>query len=253
MKQPKHTLAVSLDDWPQWHRGIRQYAVWCLPVNDPQWLAFIDQAQTQLSPWLHPGYERQPHITLFAAGLVDKNHYSADMRAAQIESLELYSLSPVLLTPSILSTFATAPWLGIEDVNNRLGQIRTLLEQSADEDSPAPQYQPHVTLGFYRHQYATGAIMKQLEALQEQLLALPPLQIERLQLCYYNTRETQGRLRVEKTIELNNHDAVEKQPDDPLQAVKEMRQTQLKACALKQKDELEQLLSSTDSTEKHKR
>lgn len=203
MKQPKHTLAVSLEDWPQWHRGIRQYAVWCLPVNDPQWLAFIDQAQTLLSPWLHPGYARQPHITLFAAGLVDKNHYSADMQAAQIQSLELYSLSPVLLTASCLSTFATAPWLGIEDVNNQLESLRSLISKGVAEDSPAQQYQPHITLGFYRDSYPLADLTQRFEQLQQLAAKLPTLEITELHLCYYNTQEIQGPLLIQHAITLN--------------------------------------------------
>lgn len=175
-------------------------------MDDPDWLAFIDQAQTLLSPWLHPGYERQPHITLFAAGLVDKNHYSADMQAAQIQSLELYSLSPMLLTPSVLSTFATAPWLGIEDVNNQLESLRSLICQGVAEDSPAQQYQPHITLGFYRDSYPLAELTPRLEQLQQQAARLPTLEITELHLCYYNTPEIQGPLLTQKAITLNSEE-----------------------------------------------
>ncbi len=202
MKQLTHTHPVSLSDWPQWHQGIRHYAVWCLPVDDPDWLAFIDQAQTALSPWLHPGYARQPHITLFAAGLVDKNHYSADMQAAQIKSLELYSLSPVLFTPAALSTFSTAPWLGIEDVNNQLESLRSLISKGLDEDSPAFEYQPHITLGFYRDSYPLADLTQRFEHLSQMAAKLPTLQINQLHLCYYDTREIQGTLTVEHCINL---------------------------------------------------
>lgn len=202
MKQPEHTLAVSLEDCPEWHRGIQHYAVWCLPVDDPDWLAFIDRAQTLLSPWLHPGYGRQPHITLFAAGLVDKNYYSADMQAAQIQSLELYSLSPVLLTPSILSTFATAPWLGIEDMNNQLESLRSLISKGVAEDSPALEYQPHITLGFYRDSYPLADLTPRFEQLQQQAAKLPTLEITELHLCYYNTQKIQGKLTLEHSIQL---------------------------------------------------
>ncbi len=202
MKQLTHTHPVSLGDWHQWHQGIRHYAVWCLPVDDPDWLAFIDQAQTALSPWLHPGYARQPHITLFAAGLVDKNHYRADMQAAQIKSLELYSLSPVLFTPAALSTFPTAPWLGIEDVNNQLESLRSLISKGLDEDSPAFEYQPHITLGFYRDSYPLADLTQRFEHLSQMAAKLPTLQINQLHLCYYDTREIQGTLTVEHCINL---------------------------------------------------
>lgn len=242
MHIPTHTLAVSLDDCPQWHHGIRHYAVWCLPVEDPGWLAFIQQAQAVLSPWLHPGYQRQPHITLFAAGLVDKNHYSAVMRAAHIQSLELYSLSPVLLTPSVLSTFATAPWLGVEDGDNQLLLLRDRLRGCVAEDSPPRQYQPHITLGFYRDSYPIKAVLQRLELLQTQAQVLPPLRINRLQLCYYDTHQVQGKLDVKETIELDQTATVDNPIQDPLEAVRQMRRDQLRVCALKQKSELEQLI-----------
>ena len=203
MQPPTCTFGVSLNDLPEWHHGIRHYAVWCLPVDDPDWLAFIQATQTLLSPWLHAGYQRQPHITLFAAGLVDKKHYSAAMRVAHIKSLELYSLSPVLLTASDLSTFATAPWIGIEDGDNQLQSLRNRLAHAAAEDSPPPRYQPHVTLGFYRDSYPVAAILQRLEPLQAQAQALPPLRINRLQLCYYDTHQVQGRLDVKETMDLN--------------------------------------------------
>lgn len=248
MPLPSHTFAVSLGNMPDWHQGIRHYAVWCLPVDDPYWLAFIHRAQTTLTPWLHPGYARQPHITLFAAGLVDKSHYTEFMRHAQIQSLELYSLSPVLLTPSCLSTFSTAPWLGITDGDNQLRRLRDLLGLTHREDSPPPRYQPHVTLGFYNEVYSVTDILEQLEPLQQQARALPPLYIDRLQLCYYNTRQIQGKLDVKESIELGKHEVVDNSLQDPLEAVRQMRRDQLRICALKQKAELERLIMDTDQS-----
>lgn len=253
MPLPTHTFAVSLDDMPDWHQGIHQYAVWCLPVDDPKWLAFIRHAQDVLLPWLHPDYARQPHVTLCAAGLVDNKYYSASMQAAQIRSLELYSLSPVLLTASTLSTFSTAPWLGIADGDNQLQRLRNRLSVAHEEDSPALLYQPHVTLGFYRDVYPMEVILEQLEPLQQQALTLPPLHIDRVQLCYYNTRQVQGRLDVKESIELNNTEVVDKTPEDPLEAIRQMRRDQLRVCALKQKSELEQLISTTGSDRQQER
>ncbi|MBP0047346.1 2'-5' RNA ligase family protein [Marinobacterium sp. AK62] len=200
MDQPNQTLAVSLDDCPQWHGGIEHYAVWCLPVEDPAWITFIHRAQSALSPWLHPSYQRQPHITLFAAGLVDKKSNLEAMLAAQIQSLELYSLSPVLLTPSALSTFSTAPWLGLTDPNGQLNRLRSRLSQVFCEDSPPARYQPHITLGFYRETYPLAPIHTALNQLSSDALRLPPLRLDRLHLCYYRTREVQGRLWIKKTV-----------------------------------------------------
>ena len=70
-----HTLATELRDFPEWHGGIRHYAVWALPVDCPLWLQRIADLQRQLAPLLHSDYARQPHITLFACGLVDQRHF----------------------------------------------------------------------------------------------------------------------------------------------------------------------------------
>jgi 2'-5' RNA ligase len=197
-----------LADCPQWHGGVRDYAVWLLPITEPRWCAFIERAQQQLRPWLHPGYQRQPHITVYAAGLVSEAHYSTAKAQLQLQQLQAKPPEAVTLQASVLSSFATAPWLGVAN-NTALTELRQQLSQSFDEDSPPPRYQPHITFGFYRGQYASHCIRQQLETLAEAAAELPALTVHELHLCHYRTTQVQGRLSSKQRITLsgNTHKA----------------------------------------------
>ncbi|MBA4503740.1 2'-5' RNA ligase family protein [Marinobacterium marinum] len=249
-RRPTHTLATELRDFPEWHRGIRHYAVWTLPVDDQAWQQRLAHLQHRLSPFLHPGYVRQPHITLFAAGLVDNRHFPPDRARQQAHVLRQLELSAIQLRATAVSTFTTAPWLGIQPVDNSLLYIRQALAKVIPEDAPADHYQPHITLGFYQQAYALEVIHTHLAALNHTLPPLPPLSIKRVELCYYATHEMQGRLTVADSVELNTPTRADASPEalDPLEAIKQMRKDQLRVCALKQQAELERLITDAAPT-----
>jgi 2'-5' RNA ligase len=244
-----HTLATELRDFPEWHGGIRHYAVWALPVDCPLWLQRITDLQRQLAPLLHPGYARQPHITLFACGLVDQRHFHPQQARQQAQALLSLQLPALQLEATGLSTFTTAPWLGIAAVDNHLSQIRQTLAQFSPEDSPAPAYRPHITLGFYQQAWPLKSIHSRLAALETNLPPLPPLNVNRLELCFYSTHDIQGRLTVQDSIELKTGLTTDTTDNlDPLEAIKQLRQQQLKVCALKQKSELGRLITDAKTS-----
>ncbi len=240
-----HTLATELRDFPEWHHGIRHYAVWTLPVETPAWLERIAYLQQRLAPLLHPGYHRQPHITLFACGLVDNRHFPPHLGHRQAEALRTLKLSTLQVHAGGLSTFTTAPWLGIHTRDSSLSLIRRTLAGVAPEDSPARDYRPHITLGFYRHSRRLNDIHTRLAAVERELPPLPPLPVKRLQWCHYATNEIQGRLAVKDSIELKDPAVMDSRHDtlDPLEAIRQMRKDQLRVCALKQQAELDRLVS----------
>ena len=247
-----HTLATELRDFPEWHRGIRHYAVWALPVEAPAWLARIAHLQQQLAPLLHPGYVRQPHITLFACGLVDKHHFRSEQARQQADALRALNLSTLQLNATGLSTFTTAPWLGVRAVDNRLSLIRRTLAAITAEDSPVRHYRPHITLGFYPQAYALDLIHSRLATLDAGLPPLPPLPIKRLELCYYATNEIQGELSVQDSIELKTTEADGLQDTlDPLEAIRQMRKAQLRVCALKQQADIDRLVAGAEGAVNH--
>ncbi len=243
-----HTLATELRDFPEWHQGIRHYAVWALPVEDPAWLEGIRYLQQHLAPLLHPGYARQPHITLFACGLVDQHHFRPDQARDQLAALKALNLSTLQLNAAGLSTFTTAPWLGIQPVDNRLALIRRTLAAILTEDTPASHYRPHVTLGFYQQAWRLSDILSRLATLASRLPSLPPLPINRLDLCYYATNEIQGELTVKDSIELKHatEDNGQQESLDPLEAIKQMRKEQLRVCALKQQADIDRLVAGAE-------
>ncbi len=240
-----HTLATELRDFPEWHQGIRHYAVWTLPVEEPAWLERIAGLQQQLAPLLHPGYVRQPHVTLFAAGLVDNQHFRRAQARQQADALRALNLSTWQLDADGLSTFTTAPWLGVRSMDNRLSLIRRTLAAIAPEDAPANDYRPHVTLGFYQQAWRLGDIYSRLAELASRLPPLPPLPVKRLELCHYATNEIQGTLTVKDSIELNDAAALDNTLD-PLEAIKQMRRDQLRVCALKQQADINRLVADAE-------
>ncbi len=243
-----HTLATELRDFPEWHQGIRHYAVWTLPVEEPAWLERILYLQQHLAPLLHPGYARQPHITLFACGLVDKNHFRPEQARGQLAALKELNLSTLQLNAAGLSTFTTAPWLGVRSVDNRLALIRRMLAAIMTEDTPASHYRPHITLGFYQQARRLSDIHSRLATLASRLPPLPPLPINRVNLCYYATNEIQGKLTVQDSIKLKHTmEATDQQESlDPLEVIKQMRKEQLRVCALKQQADIDRLVAGAE-------
>ncbi|GAA0697172.1 hypothetical protein GCM10009104_26710 [Marinobacterium maritimum] len=243
-----HTLATELRDFPEWHQGIHHYAVWALPVEEPLWLERIRYLQQYLAPLLHPGYARQPHITLFACGLVDNLHFSPEQARNQVDALSALNLSTLQLNATGLSTFTTSPWLGVQSVDNRLSLIRRTLASIITEDTPASHYRPHVTLGFYQQAWRLSDIHSRLATLVSRLPPLPPLPINRLDLCYYATKEIQGELTVKDSIELKDTAETDdlRETLDPLEAIKQMRKEQLRVCALKQQADIDRLVAGAE-------
>ncbi|MDR0477207.1 MAG: hypothetical protein LBH14_04640, partial [Desulfobulbaceae bacterium] len=80
----KSIVAHELRDFSEWHQGIRHYGFWCLLIDDPPWQRVIASAQAQMAPFLHPGYERQPHVTLFSCGLLTDDFFSGEMLTRQV-------------------------------------------------------------------------------------------------------------------------------------------------------------------------
>lgn len=56
------TQPYVLGDFKEWHKGIPYYGFWALEINSEQLLSQVSNAQNQLAPWLHSGYQRQPHL-----------------------------------------------------------------------------------------------------------------------------------------------------------------------------------------------
>jgi 2'-5' RNA ligase len=188
----KKIIAHQLRDFRKWHRGIAHYGLWCLMVDDPAWQQAITLAQKHLAPFLHPGYRRQPHITLFPCGLLADDFFGKEMLTRQIQALTKAHLTPFRLElPGHLDSFATAPHLPVTDRDGGLAKIRAILAAVSAEDSPTPRYHPHITLGFYREVFAIDEISARLRAFHAS-----PMTWTACSLCFcrFATADTQGPL-----------------------------------------------------------
>jgi 2'-5' RNA ligase len=188
----KRIVAHQLRDFSEWHQSIAHYGLWCLMVDNPAWQRAIALARAHCERFLHPGYRRQPHVTLFPCGLLDQRFFSQETLARQVDTLAEARLSPFRLElPGVLDSFATAPHLPLIDRDGGLGKIRAVLASVAPEDSPAECYHPHVTLGFYRASFTIDQVTSHLRAFR-----LPPASwmVNSLAFCRFAAADTQGPL-----------------------------------------------------------
>jgi hypothetical protein len=92
--------------------------------------------------------------------------------------------------------------LMIEDSTGALKQIRDCLMMISKEDTPV-EYQPHITLGFYRDAFNTAVIADCLAGFKYE--PIKPMLVTELFFCVYETKEIQGRFRIMKRVRLNAH------------------------------------------------
>ena len=187
-----HTHKVEDMNPMAWHQGIPSYGFWAIVIEDPVWLSEFDRAREHVADLVLPNYQRRAHLTLSACGLVDEAYFSAIQLEKQIEALGKLSLQPFYIELAGLDSFESAPYISIGK-NKTLSHIRRTLE-SIHQDDPATEYHPHLTLGFYQETYDIEQIKKRLS--DHQVISLPPLLIEKLSYCHYQTRQVQGDLQI---------------------------------------------------------
>ena len=71
------TLPWDDIDFCDWHGGVRCYGFWALIIDDSGWLNAISAAASYLSPYILNGYQRQPHVSIIAGGLLSAQYYSS--------------------------------------------------------------------------------------------------------------------------------------------------------------------------------
>jgi len=188
----KTTITHQLRDFSEWRQGIAHYGLWCLMIDDPAWQRAVALARAHCERFLHPGYRRQLHVTLFPCGLLDRRFFSKETLARQVDALAEARCPPFWLElPGVLDSFATAPHLPVIDRDGGLAKIRAVLASVAPEDSPAACYHPHITLGFYRASFAIDQVASHLRAFR-----LPPASwtVNSLAFCRFTAADTQGPL-----------------------------------------------------------
>ena len=195
------TIPHRIRDFTEWHNGVSQYGFWAIVIDDSRWVEMFDAACSHLKQFIHPGYQREPHITIMACGLVDQKYFSTRQLERQVVSLAEAMIAPFYLTAESLDSFASAPYITVEDPTGTLNRIRTYLAAISEEDNPA-EYQPHITLGLYRDAFDTFQVADRLKEFA--YAPISPLRVSELAFCVYETKDIQGPFRIRDRVTLND-------------------------------------------------
>jgi hypothetical protein len=63
-------VPTSIRDYPEWHLGRQNYALWYLEINDQKIVDYLDALRAHFSEFLLEPNSRQYHITLFICGFL---------------------------------------------------------------------------------------------------------------------------------------------------------------------------------------
>jgi len=196
LHQSPFTIPAENRDFTEWRRGRETYAVWVLPVEEKAILEKFEAAREHLDGYLLEPYRRQPHITLFVCGfLVDTPKYNDDFTPtqvqAQMKALGQETIAPFEIGIGGLSSFASAPFLEVDDSTEGIAHLRDLLLRGGREFRTAP-YTPHLTVGLYADAFSSEAVTKRLAE-----FSFEPIQwnVTHITLATYKAKEIAGRLR----------------------------------------------------------
>jgi 2'-5' RNA ligase len=153
-------------------------------------------AVAHLGGYLLDGYARQPHVTLDLCGFPGAASGSADefapgMLERQCSALRTAGVSAFEIEVGGLSSFSSAPFLGVVD---RGGEIAVVRECLAVDGQPRlfGDYVPHVTVGLYGGAWPAGEIGASLGSFAGE--DRTRCRIERISLMAYQPAEIGGPL-----------------------------------------------------------
>ena len=184
-------------DFQDWHRGIKEFGLWCIEITDSIWLEYIAECQAKLRHRLLPNYQRQAHITLCASGLLAEGYFCQQKLVQQKKQLtQAYKIFDIAICGA--DSFSTAPFLALEN-HHHLKNLNHLLA-AIREDSPPDFYTPHITLGLYADRYPVQDIITELQ----QLPSPPeqPMTVDTVSFASYQTQDIQGPLTIKDKIAL---------------------------------------------------
>lgn len=205
--ESSHTLANIDRNFAEWHQGRPRYAFWAITLDKPTVRQRVHDLQTQLSYWLLPDYERQPHVTLQVCGFpnhIAKSDDDYDMRHFTLQILRLRQRAPKPFDIEIggLSSFSSAPFLHVGDAQQYIAAFNESLSTTPARDK-VENFIPHLTIGLYRCAWPKALVGQALDACEcdEPLVC----RITRLSLMTYETHTIKGPLSVLAEFDLLTH------------------------------------------------
>lgn len=178
----------------QWAAGRQAYAVWLAFVTEPSVLDRLTGFTEELGPLLRPGYIRQPHITLAAAGFPvvharGPDDYAMETFHGHLRALANLALPPFSVEVGGANSFEVAPYLEVADPTRGLATLQSTLCTWTQAGKPF-RFIPHITAGLYREGAAEAEIQRVLARHRNQA----PLRcaVRCLTLAVYDPRELGG-------------------------------------------------------------
>jgi len=193
-------VPTPIQDYPEWHRGRQNYALWYLEINNQKLIDYLDRLRSHFSEFLLEPNTRQYHVTLFICGfltqetIVHSDDFGFSEYEQQIEILRKDSFDPLQLKIGFVDSFSSALFVQIQDHQNVLSQLRQRLGLVSNEIA-ALDYCPHITLGLYKKAYSSDLILQKISELPVQYKhAEFELKVEHLTFGYYDAQTLQGKL-----------------------------------------------------------
>ncbi|HAV4995899.1 MULTISPECIES: 2'-5' RNA ligase family protein [Acinetobacter] len=193
-------VPTSMRDYPEWHLGRQNYALWYLEINDQKLVHYLDQLRAHFSEFLVEPNHRQYHVTLFICGFlthetkVHDDDFCFSEFVQQREILRKENIAPFQLKIGSVDSFSSALFVEIQDKENILSLMRQKLGSISNEIA-ALDYYPHITLGLYKKDYSSDLILQKISQLPVQYnQAEFDLKVEHLTFGYYEAQILQGQL-----------------------------------------------------------
>lgn len=162
------TLANERRDFSDWHRGRPRYCFWALELAGQDVERAMAAAQGHLGAWLLTDYWRQPHVTLALCGFPTaepwaEGAFGPAAWARWGEALAEDAPEPFAIQVGRLRSFASAPFLAVDDPQGGVGRLRQIL---AAERAGHPHgcYVPHVTVGLYAEAWPVREVSARIAA-----------------------------------------------------------------------------------------
>ena len=70
LQSDRLTIPTEKHDYPEWHKGREDYALWYVEIDHPKLLAYLNQLRQTFANYLYQPNTRQFHITLFICGFL---------------------------------------------------------------------------------------------------------------------------------------------------------------------------------------
>ena len=202
----RHVVPTIRRDYPEWHQGREQYALWYIEIDHPDLILYLNQVKDFFSEYLLLPNTRQFHITLFICGFLSKDQINFDDDFTHAQFLQQYQCLKSHLSKKIklqiggLNSFSSALYLEVEDTDFALAHIRAQCAQFSDE-AAALRYCPHITVGLYQAAFPSQSILDKMAEFPKRQFEID---ISQIKFGYYQAQELQGPLHALESIPLGD-------------------------------------------------